>query len=93
MGLQKYRQAQRGAYPPFLSVSRRASAVLNSSLLVGNDKHHVLHGFTHFAVRPMDMFPQTCHVESVVLVTKNRIPLICVNKQVTDTNRYGKIAP
>ncbi len=42
----------------------------NPATLARDCKYLAAHGFTLSAVRPVDMFPQTCHVESVVLLTR-----------------------
>jgi len=42
----------------------------NPATLARDCKYLAEHGFTLSAVRPVDMFPQTCHVESVVLMTR-----------------------
>lgn len=42
----------------------------NPATLARDCKYLAQHGFTLSAVRPVDMFPQTCHVESVVLLEK-----------------------
>jgi len=42
----------------------------NPATLARDCKYLAAHGFTLSAVRPVDMFPQTCHVESVVVMNK-----------------------
>jgi len=42
----------------------------NPATLARDCKYLAAHGFTLSAVRPVDMFPQTCHVETVVLLSK-----------------------
>ncbi|PKM41545.1 MAG: 23S rRNA (uracil(1939)-C(5))-methyltransferase RlmD [Firmicutes bacterium HGW-Firmicutes-9] len=42
----------------------------NPATLARDCKYLAAHGFTLSAVRPVDMFPQTCHVESVVLMER-----------------------
>ena len=42
----------------------------NPATLARDCKYLAEHGFTLSAVRPVDMFPQTCHVETVVLMSK-----------------------
>lgn len=42
----------------------------NPATLARDCKYLAAHGFVLSAVRPVDMFPQTCHVESVVLMTR-----------------------
>jgi len=42
----------------------------NPATLARDCKYLAEHGFTLSAVRPVDMFPQTCHVESVVLMSR-----------------------
>ena len=42
----------------------------NPATLARDCKYLAAHGFTLSAVRPVDMFPQTCHVESVVLLER-----------------------
>lgn len=42
----------------------------NPATLARDCKYLAQHGFTLSAVRPVDMFPQTCHVETVVLMSR-----------------------
>ncbi len=42
----------------------------NPATLARDCKYLAARGFALSAVRPVDMFPQTCHVETVVLITK-----------------------
>lgn len=42
----------------------------NAATLARDCKYLAAHGFVLTAVRPVDMFPQTCHVETVVLMTR-----------------------
>ena len=42
----------------------------NPATLARDCTYMAEHGFTLSAVRPVDMFPQTCHVETVVLMTR-----------------------
>ncbi len=43
----------------------------NPATLARDCKYLAAHGFTLSAVRPVDMFPQTCHVETVVAMTRS----------------------
>ena len=52
------------------SASRVVYVSCNPATLARDCKYLASHGFTLSAVRPVDMFPQTCHVESVVLMTR-----------------------
>ena len=42
----------------------------NPATLARDCKYLAEHGYTLSAVRPVDMFPQTCHVETVVLMSR-----------------------
>ena len=42
----------------------------NPATLARDCKYLAAHGFTLSAVQPVDMFPQTCHVETVALITR-----------------------
>ena len=52
------------------SASRVVYVSCNPATLARDCKYLASHGFILSAVRPVDMFPQTCHVESVVLMTR-----------------------
>ena len=45
----------------------------NPATLARDCKYLAEHGFALSAVRPVDMFPQTCHVETVVLMVRERV--------------------
>jgi 23S rRNA (uracil1939-C5)-methyltransferase len=44
----------------------------NPATLARDCKYLAAHGFALSAVRPVDMFPQTCHVETVVLMVREK---------------------
>ena len=50
--------------------SRVVYVSCNPSTLARDCKYLAEHGFILSAVRPVDMFPQTCHVETVVLMSR-----------------------
>ncbi len=52
------------------TASRVVYVSCNPATLARDCKYLAFHGFTLSAVRPVDMFPQTCHVETVVLLTR-----------------------
>jgi len=52
------------------SASRVVYVSCNPATLARDCKHLAAHGFVLSAVRPVDMFPQTCHVECVVSMTR-----------------------
>jgi len=52
------------------TASRVVYVSCNPATLARDCKYLSSHGFTLSAVRPVDMFPQTCHVETVVLLTR-----------------------
>ena len=47
----------------------------NPATLARDCKYLAAHGLTLSAVRPVDMFPQTCHVESIVLMERDSLHL------------------
>ncbi len=51
-------------------VSRVAYVSCNPATLARDCKYLAAHGFVLTAVQPVDMFPQTCHVETVVLMSR-----------------------
>jgi len=53
------------------SASRVVYVSCNPATLARDCKYLAQHGFTLSAVRPVDMFPQTCHVETVVLMERS----------------------
>lgn len=53
-------------------ISRVVYVSCNPATLARDCKYLCAHGFALFAVRPLDMFPQTCHVETVVLMERAR---------------------
>ena len=52
------------------AASRVVYVSCNPATLARDCKYLAQHGFTLSAVRPVDMFPQTCHVETVVLMSR-----------------------
>jgi 23S rRNA (uracil1939-C5)-methyltransferase len=52
------------------TASRVVYVSCNPATLARDCKYLAEHGFTLSAVRPVDMFPQTCHVETVVLMSR-----------------------
>jgi 23S rRNA (uracil1939-C5)-methyltransferase len=52
------------------SANRVVYVSCNPATLARDCKYLSEHGFTLVAVRPVDMFPQTCHVETVVLMSR-----------------------
>ena len=52
------------------TASRVVYVSCNPATLARDCKYLAAQGFTLSAVRPVDMFPQTCHVECVVLMSK-----------------------
>lgn len=52
------------------TASRVVYVSCNPATLARDCKYLAAHGFALSAVRPVDMFPQTCHVETVVLMEK-----------------------
>ena len=52
------------------SANRVVYVSCNPATLARDCKYLVGHGFALSAVRPVDMFPQTCHVETVVLMSR-----------------------
>ena len=52
------------------SANRVVYVSCNPATLARDCKYLAAHGFTLSAVRPVDMFPQTCHVETVVLMSR-----------------------
>ena len=53
------------------SANRVVYVSCNPATLARDCKYLSQHGFTLSAVRPVDMFPQTCHVETVVAMVRN----------------------
>ncbi|MCE5189480.1 MAG: 23S rRNA (uracil(1939)-C(5))-methyltransferase RlmD [Eubacteriales bacterium] len=54
------------------SVSRVVYVSCNPATLARDCKYLSEHGFALSAVRPVDMFPQTCHMETVVLMERQK---------------------
>ena len=52
------------------TASRVIYVSCNPATLARDCKYLSSHGFILSAVRPVDMFPQTCHVETVALITR-----------------------
>ena len=52
------------------AASRVVYVSCNPATLARDCKYLAQHGFTLSAVRPVDMFPQTCHVETVALMVR-----------------------
>ena len=52
------------------SANRVVYVSCNPATLARDCKYLAEHGFMLSAVRPVDMFPQTCHVETVVLMSR-----------------------
>ena len=52
------------------SANRVVYVSCNPATLARDCKYLAQHGFTLSAVRPVDMFPQTCHVETVLLLVR-----------------------
>ena len=52
------------------SANRVVYVSCNPATLARDCKYLAEHGFSLSSVRPVDMFPQTCHVESVVLMSR-----------------------
>ena len=52
------------------SANRVVYVSCNPATLARDCKYLSEHGFSLSAVRPVDMFPQTCHVETVVLMSR-----------------------
>ena len=52
------------------SANRVVYVSCNPATLARDCKYLVGHGFALSAVRPVDMFPQTCHVETVVMMSR-----------------------
>jgi 23S rRNA (uracil1939-C5)-methyltransferase len=52
------------------SANRVVYVSCNPATLARDCKYLAEHGFALSAVRPVDMFPQTCHVETVVLMVR-----------------------
>ena len=53
------------------SANRVVYVSCNPATLARDCKYLAEHGFALSAVRPVDMFPQTCHVETVLLMVRN----------------------
>ena len=53
------------------SANRVVYVSCNPATLARDCKYLAQHGFTLSTVRPVDMFPQTCHVETVVAMARN----------------------
>ena len=53
------------------SANRVVYVSCNPATLARDCKYLSEHGFSLSAVRPVDMFPQTCHVETVVLMVRD----------------------